>query len=305
MRVLDYYKILGVSRNSSDEEIKKAYRKLAVKYHPDKNQGNPEAEERFKEINEAYEVLKDPEKRKKYDQFGENWKHYQQTGGSERDYNWGQWQQQNPRGGGNYEEFFEGGDFSDFFRNVFGGSYGQQARSFKGRDVQAGIALTLEEAYTGTTKIVDYGGQKLRMNFKPGTYDQQVLKVRGKGQPGHGGGTPGDLYLTVSLLPDPRFERQGDDLITEADISLYTAVLGGKSNVETLSGKIRINIPAGTDPGSLLRLKGKGMPHFQGSGSGDLLVRIKVNIPKTLTEKEKELFEELSRLNQTAHADTL
>lgn len=295
----DYYKILGVPKNASQEEIKKAYRKLAVKYHPDKNQGNKEAEERFKEVNEANEVLGDPEKRRKYDELGENWRHFQQSGAPRGGgFDWSQWQQQT--GGGTYsqgDEFFEG-DFSDFFNTIFGSGAGRTGRRpGKGHDYRGDIDLTLEEACHGTTRILQLNGQKIRITTKPGTAEGQTLRIKGKGAPGTGGGPAGDLYVHIHVLPHPRYTREGNDLVQRVHIDLYTAILGGKVEVPTLGGMLNIHVPAGTQPGKRLRLKGKGMPLYGSkTGFGDMFVEIQVDIPQTLSPAEKELFEELRRL---------
>lgn len=305
MEYKDYYKVLGVSKNASQDEIKKAYRKLAVKYHPDKNAANKEAENKFKEINEAHEVLSDPEKRKKYDQLGSSWKHFSQGG-----------YQGNPFGGfsgqGGQTFHFEGdlGDlfggrgasgFSDFFQAFFGG--GGQASPFgnfsqrtatKGHDYQAELQLTLEEAYVGTSRILNVEGEKLRIRTKPGAYHDQVLRIRGKGGKGSAGN--GDIIIKIKVLPHPVFTRNGNDLKTTQNISLYDAVLGGETIVKTINGQVKVKIPAGTQGDSIVRLKGKGMPIYDSPNRfGDLLVELKVEIPSKLTPRQKELFEELKR----------
>jgi curved DNA-binding protein len=305
MEYKDYYKVLGVSKNASQDEIKKAYRKLAVKYHPDKNAANKEAENKFKEINEAHEVLSDPEKRKKYDQLGANWKHFSQEG-----------YQGNPFGGfsgqGGQTFHFEGdlGDlfggrgasgFSDFFQAFFGGGgqgspFGDfsQRTATKGHDYQAELQLTLEEAYFGTSRILNVEGEKLRIRTKPGAYHDQVLRIRGKGGKGSAGN--GDIIIKIKVQPHPVFTRNGNDLKTTHNISLYDAVLGGETIVKTINGQVKVKIPAGTQGDSIVRLKGKGMPIYDSPNRfGDLLVELKVEIPSKLTPRQKELFEELKR----------
>ncbi len=313
MEYKDYYKILGVSKSASQDEIKKAYRKLALKYHPDKNPDDKKAEERFKDVGEAYEVLKDPEKRKKYDQLGANWKQFEHAGaGSQGGFDWSQFGGR----GGRRTYYYEGdpGDifsetgsgFSDFFKAFFGdmggGRHSQRftdQRVYKGQDLQAEMEITLLEAYHGTSRILNVNGQKLRITTKPGAYTGQELRIRGKGQPGKGGGERGDIYIKIKVLPDNAYTREGNDLVMNARIDLYTAVLGGKIAVNTLAGKVNVTVLPGSQPGSRLRLKGKGMPVYGKSGIyGDLYIRLNINIPKNLSRKEKELFEKLRDLNQ-------
>lgn len=303
MEYRDYYKILGVDKSASQDEIKKAYRKLAVKYHPDKNPGDKEAEKRFQEINEANEVLSDPEKRKKYDAMGENWRHYQESGGRTGGFDWSQYA--SPGGGFTFEgdasDFFGQEGFSDFFSSFFGGGRGRTRgrASFKGQDYQVEMELTLEEAYHGTSRILQLNGQKIRIKIKPGISDGQVLSIKGKGGAGVNGGPAGDLLVTVHVLPHPLYIRQGDDLEQNITISLYTAVLGGTATAETLTGKVNFKVPAGIQPGKTLRLKGKGMPVYNEPGRyGDLLLRIDISVPMNLSEEEKELFRKLKVLSE-------
>ncbi len=308
MEYKDYYSILGISKNANQDEVKKAYRKLAVKYHPDKNPGNNKSEERFKEISEAYEVLKDPEKRKKYDQLGANWKQYENAGagqGGYRDFQTG-------RGTGGRTYHFEGnvndlfgseGGFSDFFNAFFGGmgqDFGGSGRqpAYKGRDLQAQMEITLVQAYHGTSGILNVNGSKLRINIKPGTYDGQELRIKGKGGPAQDGGQQGDIYLKIRVRPDPTYSVKGNDLIREIRVDLYTAVLGGKIQVETFTGRVNVPVPKGTQNGKLLRLKGKGMPVYGKKNEyGDLLVRLNVVIPENLTAEETELFKRLKEMS--------
>jgi curved DNA-binding protein len=302
MEYKDYYKSLGVDKSASQDEIRKAFRKLAVKYHPDKNPGDKKAEEKFKEINEANEVLSDPEKRKKYDQLGSNWKQYEQAG-----YRPGERGPGNPFGQyyeGDPSDFFGGdeGGFSDFFSQFFGGGSsrtrgGQRQRAQAGHDYQAEAVLTLEEAYHGTSRVINLDGQKIRVSTKPGAYDGQRLRVKGKGAAGAGGGPSGDLYVVLRIAPHPLYERRDDDLVQTKNVNLYTAVLGGKLEVQTFKGKLNINVPAGTQSGQTLRLRGHGMPVYgKPDHFGDMLVKIHVEIPKSLTEKQRELFEKLRDL---------
>lgn len=301
----DYYKILGVQKNAGADEIKKAYRKLAVKYHPDKNQNNKTAEDKFKEINEANEVLSDPEKRKKYDELGENWNSYQQHAGqgSTQDFDWSKWTGNTQGNGGHFEET----DFSDFFENIFGGQFsGSSKRAYKGQDYQVNAELSLEEAYAGTTRMLDLGDQKLRFKLKPGVEDGQVLKLKGKGAKGINGGAPGDIYLTVHVMPHPHYTRKGNDLYCDIQVDVYTAILGGQALVRTLSGALKINVGKGTANGKVLRLKGMGMPKYGAVNEfGDLYAKVNVQLPETLSEREIELFKELANLKKTSHASTM
>ncbi len=305
MEYKDYYKTLGVDKNATQEEIKKAYRKLAVKYHPDKNPGNKEAENQFKMINEAYEVLGDPEKRKKYDELGSNWNRFNQGG----EYTGG-----NPFEGfgnaagnqyyyqGNLDDLFGGksSGFSDFFEAFFGrgasSGFGRNARQteFKGQDYEAEMDLTLEEAYHGTSRIIQLDNEKIRIKIKPGAYDGQVLRIKGKGAKGSQPSNNGDLLIKIKVLPHPVFERIGNDLKMTHQISLFDAVLGGKTVVETLNGKIKIDIPEGTQNNKILRIKGKGMPVYGKTGEfGDLLIQLQVVIPEKLSAAQKNLFRQL------------
>lgn len=300
MEYKDYYKVLGVSKTATQDEIKKAYRKLAVKYHPDKNQGNKEAEIKFKEINEANEVLSDPEKRKKYDELGENWQHYQQSAGAQGG---GQYQQWN--GGGQYAGFGNEEDFSDFFSNIFGGMGGGHSRrgtrpSFRGQDLEAGIHLSLEDAFHGVDRIIELELQKIRIHIKPGVEDGQVLRIKGKGAPGYNNGEPGDLYLTIKVAPHHLYTRKGNDLEQTVKLDLYTAILGGKVKVHTFTGDLLITIPPGTQGGNILRLKNKGMPVYDKSGQfGDMLVKTEITIPTDLTEEQKDLFKKIRDIRKT------
>lgn len=318
MEYKDYYKILGVSKSATKEEIRKAYRKLALKYHPDKNPGDKAAEEKFKEISEANEVLGDPEKRKLYDQLGSNWKQYQQAGYDPNTASRG-YSQQRP-GGGQYSYHFEGdpsdifgsSGFSDFFESFFGGGtqgFGGSGgfngfntnNGRPGSDLSGEIPITLQEAYTGTERIVDLGDQKIKVKIKPGAYDGLKLRVKGKGEKGRGG-QAGNLYLTIKVQPGTVYERKGDDLYMEAPVDLFTALLGGKQEIYTLSGKVNINIPEGTQNGKQLRLKGKGMPLYGKHGHGDLYVKLQVKLPERLNDKQKALLKELKDSFNKAYA---
>lgn len=301
----DYYKILGVEKTASQDAIKKAYRKLAVKFHPDKHPGDKKAEEKFKEINEANEVLGDPEKRKKYDELGSDWQNYQQYGQANgQGFDWSQFQngrgQRRQRSSRGAE--FSGDQFSDFFESFFGGGFqgfednARGSRTRKGQDLESSVTITLEDAYTGAPKLMEINGEKIEIKFK-GVTDGQVLRIKGKGAKGAGGGSSGDIYLKVNIAPHNHFERKGVDLHCEEPIDLYTAILGGKATIKTLKGSIAMEIAKGTDNGKVLRLKGMGMPVFGSANeAGDLYVKIKVVLPQKLCEKELELFKKLSEM---------
>lgn len=294
----DYYSILGVKKQATDEEIKKAFRKLAVKYHPDKNSGNKEAEEKFKEINEAYEVLSDPDKRKKYDQYGANWNQFNGAGQGPHQYN-------NAGGGQYYQgdpgEFFgPGEDFSDIFGEFFNrtgaGASGAKrgSRKRKGQDYQSEMSISLEEAFHGTARVITLHEQKVRITLKPGAYSGLMIRLAGKGAPGANGGQPGDLYITIQVLPHAVYRREGDHIRQTVQVDLFTAVLGGEQEVNTLSGTLKIKIPTGTQNGKLLRIRGKGMPVYNMQGqTGDLLLEIQVLIPEQLTPEQQKLFRQL------------
>jgi curved DNA-binding protein len=301
----DYYTILGVSKTASQDEIKKAYRKLARKYHPDVNPNNKEAEEKFKEVSEANEVLSDPEKRKKYDQLGADWKKYEQAG-AQGGFDWGQYS--SGRGGGFHDpnDIFGQGGFSDFFESIFGGFNGgrsntqSRSRTYKGQDLETNFDLTLKEAYEGTDRKVNVDGNHLKIRIKPGIADGQRLRVPGKGGTGANGAENGDLYINIRLIPDPVYQRKGDDLYKDQAIDLYTAVLGGEITVNTLSGGIKLKIAPETQSGTSLRIKGKGFPHFSTPDTfGNLYLKLKVETPKGLSEEEKELFRQLAALKKS------
>jgi curved DNA-binding protein len=308
----DYYKILGIDKKASQDEIKKAFRKLAVQYHPDKNQGNKEAEAKFKLINEANEVLGNPEKRKKYDELGENWRQFEQSGNASGG---------NPFGGGTggrpfyYEGdindiFGEAGasDYSDFFEQFFGRSTGGRNQSrksgfgskanFKGSDYETEMEITLEEAYEGANCTLQVDDEKLRIATKPGSYDGLLLRIKGKGGKGSSTEHRGDLYVRIRVKPHPNFVRKGDDLHTTHFVDFYSAVLGDEVIVKTLLGQVKIKIAEGTQNAKTIGLKGKGMPIYEKPGSfGDLYVQIQVRIPEKLTEEQRELFEKLKSIS--------
>ena len=313
MEFKDYYKILSVDKSATKEEISKAFRKLAVKYHPDKNPNNKAAEEKFKEITEAHEVLSDPEKRKKYDALGANWNKYQSTGGGFEDF-FSQFGGARRSTGTTYEfsgDFGDlfggmGGGFSDFFESFFGGRGSQKRTGFDshgfqsqpaGVDVEADLNITLEEAFIGSERQISIEGKKLKIKINPGTQDGQKLRLKGLGRSRTSDGNKGDLYLNIHILRHPFYEIKDGKLFFNLDVDLYTAVLGGKEEIKTLDGKkISINIPEGTESEKILRLKNLGLR--KASGRGDLFVKVHVTIPKNLSGNEKKLFKELSKLRK-------
>jgi len=316
MEYRDYYKVLGVKKGATDKEIKKAYRGLARKYHPDLNPGDKQAEEKFKEINEAYEVLSDPDKRQKYEQLGSDWQRWQQRGGRSGDFDWSQWAggggagYQNPYGKAQDFEDLVGGSFSDFFSQIFGNmggagtrgrggaGYGdpfrQQARPQRGRNYEQAIEISLAEAYRGTTRVLNKGGRRLEVKIPAGAKTGTKIRFAGEGNAGQMGGQPGDLYLVVQVHPDPRFERKEDDLHATVQIDMYTALLGGEARVQTLGGSVMLKIKPGTQNGQTFRLRGKGMPKLREKGAyGDLYAKIDVRLPERLTSRQRELLQEM------------
>ncbi|RME08128.1 MAG: J domain-containing protein [Anaerolineae bacterium] len=318
MEYKDYYKILGVDRNASQDDIKRAFRRLARKYHPDMNKDDPSAEEKFKEINEAYEVLSDPEKRQKYDQFGIHWQQFARAGGRPEDFNWDAWRTQP---GGFYtrrvtpeemEQLFGSmgglGGFSDFFETLFGG-FGRGGTDFtrqrvrrpqRGRDAEHTVQITLEEAHRGTSRILQWeDGRKIEARIPPGVKTGSKVRLRGQGGRGVMGGERGDLYLKIEVLPHPLFTREGDNLRTTVPVSLYDAILGGEVEVAAIDRRVKLKIPPGTQNGQIFRLRGLGMPNVRNPKKfGDLLVKVNVILPKDLTPKERQLFEQLRSLRR-------
>ena len=303
MAFVDYYKILGIQKDASAEQIKKAYRKLARKFHPDVNPGDKESERKFKELNEANEVLSHPENRKKYDQYGENWKHGEGYAKAQQQQQ-RQYQSQQ-QGGFSGADFGEGEDFSDFFQSMFGGNSGGFGRNtrgsasgkFKGQDVSAEINLHLKDAATTHQQTFEINGKKVRITIPAGVEDGQKIKLKGYGNPGQNGGPNGDLYITFNIKEDPHFKRKGDDLTSEVEIDFYTAVLGGEVLIKTLDGSVNLKVKPETQNGTKVRLKGKGFPRYKKEGEfGDLFVTYMIKIPTNLTEKEKQLFQQLKDL---------
>lgn len=308
MAYIDYYKILGVEKNVSADDIKKAYRKLARKLHPDLNPNDKEAHRKFQELNEANEVLSDPEKRAKYDKYGENWKHGEEYEKAQQQYQQQQqqWSSRNFGGGQTFytEGDFSDSDFSDFFHSMFGSGFSQRQssrsqRKYKGGDYQAELHLSLHQAMQTHKQELSVDGKNIRITVPAGVENGQKIKLSGYGQPGVNGGPNGDLYITFIIADDPVFKRLGNDIYTEATVDVYTAVLGGEVSVNTLTGQVKMNIKPGTQPDAKLRLKGKGFPVYKKDGQfGDLYVTLNVRLPEKLSDKEKSLFTELANMRK-------
>lgn len=325
MNFQDYYAVLGVPRTASDNEIRSAYRKLARQHHPDVNPGKPEAEETFKQIAEAYEVLSDPEKRRTYDEYGSRWQEYDQwqrtaaSGGGGGQATWDDFIREQTPGGARYEyrtvseedlqDLFGGDGFSDFFETLFrrgtgaGGQRRETSRPARGMDIEQPVDISLREAYSGTTRLIalrDLDGRERRIEAKipSGVTDGSRVRLAGQGAPGRGGGASGDLFLVVTVQPDPKYERSGDDLRTTVSAPLSTLVLGGKARVSTPDGRtLELTIPAGTQDGQVFRLRGQGMPRLgDPKRRGDLEVEVHVHLPDRPTGRRRELLEELARL---------
>jgi len=294
----DYYKVLGVSRNASADEIRKAYRKLAMQYHPDRNPDDKQAEERFKEINEAYQVLNDPQKRAHYDRLGSAYSSWQQRGAPSGGFDWSQWARGAPGGTrvefGDLNDLFgdEGGLFSEFFRTIFGGGMGAAgATSRRSPAYQQEVEISLEDAFKGSTLQIQTDGKRKQVRIPPGVRTGSKVRVAGAGPNGL------DLYLIVQVKEHEHFERKGNDLHTTAKVNVFTAILGGEAEVETMTGKVKLSIPAGTQPEQVFRVSGRGMPHLKSPDTkGNLFVRLKVEIPRYLSSKQRELLEEASKL---------
>jgi curved DNA-binding protein len=319
MEYKDYYQTLGVSRDADEKEIKRAFRRLARQYHPDVNPGDAGSEERFKEVNEAYEVLSDPEKRRKYDQLGADWRRWQQAGGRPGDFDWSRWATGAAGPGGqrvhvrygtveDLEDLFGGASpFSDFFSQIFGGmragagpgGFEYRVRPRRGQDYEQEVEISLREAYQGSTRVFQKDGRRLEVKIPAGARTGTRVRIAGEGGPGAAGGAAGDLYLRVSVSPDPQFERRGGDLHVTVPVDLYTAVLGGQARVPTLNGPVMLTIPAGTQNGRVFRLRGKGLPHLrQPEEHGDLYAKVEVQLPTDLGARQRELFEELRQSSQ-------
>jgi curved DNA-binding protein len=294
MEFIDYYKILGLPKTASETDIKSAYRKLARKYHPDVNPNNKEAEKKFKELNEANEVLSDPEKRKKYDTYGKDWKHAEAF--EEAKKRQGQSQRAS---GGQYQSGAYGGDFSDFFESMFGGQPGNRSRQtkFRGQDFNAELHLTLKDVFIKHQQTLNVNGKNIRLTIPAGVENGQTIKIAGYGAPGVNGGPHGDLYITFSIENTTKFKRDGNNLYTTLDLDLYTALLGGEILADTFDGKVKLKVTPETQSGAQIKLKGKGFPVYKKENEfGDLYITYQVILPTKLSKREIELFEELKKI---------
>jgi len=292
MTFIDYYKILGISKNATKDEIKKAYRKLARKFHPDVNPGDKEVEKKFKEINEANEVLSNPENRAKYDEFGKDWKHAEAYEKAK------QQQRYDPRQRTHYESSSDE-DFSDFFSSMFGGGQGRRGRSmqFRGQDFNAELELSLEDVYQTHKRTLTVNGKNIRLTIPAGVKNGQVIKIKKHGAEGINGGPRGDLNIKFSIVSTTKFRRDENNLYTSVDLDLYTALLGGEITVDTFDGKAKLKVKPETPNGTQVKLKGKGFPIYKKEGHyGDLYITYNLKIPSRLSAKEKQLFEELAKL---------
>ena len=302
MQFIDYYQVLGVDKNASQEEIKKAYRKLARKHHPDINPNDKEAEKKFQQINEANEVLSDADKRKKYDQYGADWKHADQfEQAKKQQQNYGQGRQHNPFGQSeSYSYSSESNqDYSDFFSNIFGRNQGQSAHvKFKGNDARAELNLNLTDVYKTHPQTFTIGGKNIRITIPAGVKNGQEIKIKGYGGVGVNGGPNGDLMITFNIANNTSFQLKGDDLYIDIPINLYQAVLGGEITIDTLDGKVKLKIPPETANNTRVRLVGKGFPVYKNEGRfGNLYITYQVELPTKLSQKEKELFQQLADIH--------
>jgi len=292
---IDYYKILGINKNATQEEIKKAYRKLARKYHPDLNPNDKNAKSNFQQINEANEVLSDPEKRKKYDQYGKDWQHAEQF---EKEQKYQKQSSGSFRTEGSGTQFE--GDFSDFFESLFGGKARTGSSSkvkYRGEDFNAELHLSLVDAYETHKQTLTVNGKTIRITIPAGIENGQTIKIAGHGGSGINGGPNGDLYITFLIANHPIFKRLGNNLYTTVELDLYKAVLGGEITIDTLNGKVKLKVKPEIQNGSKIKLKGKGFPVYKEKGQfGDLYITYSIAIPRNLTRKQKELFSELSKL---------
>jgi curved DNA-binding protein len=295
MAFIDYYKVLGLSKKATEAEIKKAYRKLARKYHPDLNPNDKVAEKKFKEINEANEVLSDPKNRKKYDEYGEHWQHADE-------YEKAKQQQQYQRSTQGSSQRYSEEDLSDIFGSMFGGrtsgSRGRQIK-FRGQDFNAELQLDLKDVFTTHKRTLTVNGKNIRITIPAGIENGQIIKIKGHGGPGVNGGPNGDLYIQFSITNHSKFKRDKDNLYINVDLDLYKALLGGEHTIDTFNGKVKLKIKPETQNGTRVKLKGKGFPKYKNEGAfGDLYITYQIKLPEKLSNKEKQLIEELKKLRE-------
>lgn len=303
MAFIDYYQTLGIPKTASEKDIKAAYRKLARKYHPDLNPENKEAELKFKEINEANEVLSNPENRKKYDKYGKDWKHGEEFEKAQRQRQQGS-QYSGSQGGFGGQEGFSGQDYSDFFESMFGGGGRTSSRQghtpkYKGQDFNAELHLNLNDVYTTQKQVLTVNGKNIRLTIPAGVENEQLIKIKGNGGPGINGGPNGDLYIKFIISNDTEFKREGNNLYKDVDLDLYTAMLGGEIIIDTFDSKVKLKIQPETKNETKVKLKGKGFPVYKKEGEfGDLILTYRIKTPTGLSEKERELFKELQKLRK-------
>jgi curved DNA-binding protein len=297
MEFLDYYKILEIPKTATEAQIKSAYRKLARKYHPDVNPNDATAKKKFQEINEAHEVLSDPEKRKKYDEYGKDWKYADEIKKSKQ-----QQRTQQTSGGGFSNDFSD--DFSDFFSSMYGeGMGGRRSKTkFRGQDLNAELQFDLKDVYRSQQQTLTVNGKNIRITIPAGIENGQIIKIPGQGAPGVNGGPNGDLFITFSITNTSRFKREGNNLYSTVDLDLYTAILGGEILVDSFDGKVKLKVVPETQNGTKVKLKGKGFPVYKKENEfGDLYITYLIKLPTNLSEKEKELFTELSKLRKNGN----
>jgi curved DNA-binding protein len=302
MEFIDYYKVLEITKAASESDIKSAYRKLARKYHPDLNPNDENAKKKFQQINEANEVLSDPEKRKKYDEFGKDWKHADEIKANQQQQSQSKRYSQQQSGAGFDSSDFGGGDFSEFFESMYGAGGRSRQTKYRGQDVNAELHLDLKDVYTSQKQTLTVNGKNIRLTIPAGVENGQVIKIAGHGNPGANGGPNGDLYITFSLSNSTKFKREGSNLYITVELDLYTALLGGEIFVDTFDSKVKLKVAPETQSNTKVKLKGKGFAIYKKENEcGDLYVTYQVKLPTQLTEKEKELFTEISKLRNNGN----
>lgn len=297
MEFIDYYDLLGVPKTANEKEIKNAYRKLARKYHPDLNPNDENAKKKFQQINEANEVLSDPVKKKKYDQYGKDWKHAEEFEKANQNQSRGQRTANTQQDAGGFSD-----DFSEYFESMFGGRTGSRQTKFRGQDLNAELHLELKDVYKSQQQTLTVNGKNIRLTIPAGVENGQIIKISGHGSPGVNGGPNGDLYITFSIANQTQFKREGSNLYSNVDLDLYTAILGGEIIADTFDGKVKLKVAPETQTGTKVKLKGKGFPVYKKENEfGDLYITYQLKLPSKLSEKEKELFSELSKMRNNGN----